>query len=183
MLVFGLLRERIIEALIKNSKVSFATRFYNLLDDCFKGQQIALALKQRQNLLNEYVSAHYGQKVQLVDWRLREGRKRPEGTRRLRWDVLERLSGSPDQIGVSQAKHENSERSSKRLIMLMVSDQRQKNQEIEDELRLTKLKLQQELKAKRYSFLEVKRAKKILRSAWLGNCNFSCGNEPIPTMR
>ncbi len=164
--VFGSLRERMIEALTKNNKALFAAKLYNLLDRCFRGQETVLALKQRQHVINEYVMTKYGQKVQLVNWRQRS-RKRidvgPGSGRRLaiREVLLDRRSSSsnggggdlpphsPHQVLLQHQRRANSEKPSKSLLKLMIADQRQKNQEIEDELRLIKLKLQQEIKAKR----------------------------------
>lgn len=175
--VFASLRERMIEALTKNNKALFAAKLYNLLDRCFRGQETVLALKQRQHVINEYVMTKYGQKVQLVNWRQRS-RKRIDGGggsgRRLaiREVLLDRRSSnsngggsgggdlppnSPHQVLLQHQRRANSEKPSKSLLKLMIADQRQKNQEIEDELRLIKLKLQQEIKAKRELQLQLLR--------------------------
>jgi hypothetical protein len=164
--VFGSLRERMIEALTKNNKALFAAKLYNLLDRCFRGQETVLALKQRQHVINEYVMTKYGQKVQLVNWRQRSRKRIDVGGgsgRRLaiREVLLDRRGSSnnggggdlppnsPHQVLLQHQRRANSEKPSKSLLKLMIADQRQKNQEIEDELRLIKLKLQQEIKAKR----------------------------------
>jgi hypothetical protein len=166
--VFASLRERMIEALTKNNKALFAAKLYNLLDRCFRGQETVLALKQRQHVINEYVMTKYGQKVQLVNWRQRSRKRIDVGGgsgRRLaiREVLLDRRSSSsngggsggdlppnsPHQVLLQHQRRANSEKPSKSLLKLMIADQRQKNQEIEDELRLIKLKLQQEIKAKR----------------------------------
>jgi hypothetical protein len=163
--VFASMRERMIEALTKNNKALFAAKLYNLLDRSFKGQETVLALKQRQHVINEYIMARYGRKVPLINWRQRS-RKRIDTSngsgRRLaiREVLLDRRSSSSGSNGdqplnsphqrIQHQRRINSERPSKSLLKLMIADQRQKNQEIEDELRLIKLKLQQEVKAKRY---------------------------------
>jgi len=175
--VFGSLRERMIEALTKNNKALFAAKLYNLLDRCFRGQDTVLALKQRQHVINEYVMTKYGQKVQLVNWRQRSRKRIDAGGssstsgsgRRLaiREVLLDRRSSStgggdlppnsPHQVLLQHQRRANSEKPSKSLLKLMIADQRQKNQEIEDELRLIKLKLQQEIKAKRELQLQLLR--------------------------
>ena len=165
--IFASLRERMIEALTKNNKALFAAKLYNLLDKSFRGQETVLALKQRQHVINEYVMTKYGQKVQLVNWRQRS-RKRIDvggssGGRRLaiREVLLDRgrggssgggsgIGGGSDQQALGSPHHGQlshhhrrgaSEKPSKHLLMLMIAEQRQKNQEIEDELRLIKLEL------------------------------------------
>lgn len=149
--VFALLRERTIETLTKQSKTQFAAKLYNLLDMNFRGQETVLAVKQRQHVMNEFHTRD-SLRTRLVHWRQRS-RKRVEltsslgvGRRHLKEQFRRSNSETETRAYVANTR---SEKPSKRLLRMLIAEQRQKNQEIEDELRLIKTKLQQEIKARR----------------------------------
>ena len=124
----------------KNSRVSFAAKLYNLLDKNYYGSEMVINVKNKQSLNNQCMM----NKVRLTSSSSREDLKTRRG------DIITSRKGKdkrPERDDCPAPTPPN--KPSKRLLMLLLAEQRQKNQESEDELRLIKLKLQQEIKSRR----------------------------------
>lgn len=161
--IFASLRERTIEALTKQSKTQFAAKLFNLLDRSFRGQDLVMTLKQRNAMMNELLTAHQqagpeGLRSRLLPCRTRSRRRLDNAnsmngnvTRRGFREQIWRVNSSSDSPSMrSEIMPEERAKPSKNLLRILIAEQRQKNQEIEDELRMIKQKLQQEIKARRY---------------------------------
>lgn len=158
--VFAILRERTIETLTKQNKALCAAKLYNLLDSCFRGQETVLALKQRQHFMNEIITVNQQRgsdelRSRLVDWRQkRMDTSAPVTVARKAVREIKRSNSTPDSLSSRlESGAKQKEKPSKKLLRMLLCEQKQKNQDLEDELRMIKLKLQQELKARQYAYM------------------------------